>query len=150
MSVERTLRIDLKPSPGFAAAIVAVHIAAGVSAGALLAGPAGVFLGALIACLGVTAALDRALLLGKRSLRVLRLEGKEQLTLELANGELVPLRVAPRRYVSRFLVVLPGIASMRRTIVIVGAMLEPDSFRVLRLWALWGQVPQSEPLQPVA
>ena len=149
MNGERILRIDLKPSGGFAAAIVAVHSAAGACAGALLASPEGVLLGVLITCLGVVAALDRALLLGKRSLRALRMEGKDRLTLELANAELVPLRVGARRYVSRFLVVLPGLASMRRTIIIAGTMLEPDSFRALRLWALWGQVPQSAPLQAV-
>lgn len=145
MNGERILRIDLKPSGRFAAAIIVVHSAAGACAGALLSNPVGVLLGALIACLGVVAALDRALLLGKRSLRALRLEGKEQLTLELANAELVPLRVGARRYVSRFLVVFPGVISMRRTIIIAGTMLEPDSFRALRLWALWGQVPQSAP-----
>jgi hypothetical protein len=150
LSGERILRIDLKPSRGFAAVIVAVHCAAGACAGALVAGPAGVCLGLLIACLGVAAALDRALLIGKRSLRALRVEGKDRLTLELANAELVPLRVGARRFVSRFLVVLPGTVSMRRTIILAGDMLEPDSFRALRLWALWGQVPQSVPAQPTA
>lgn len=149
MNGERFLRIDLKPSRGFAAAIVAVHSTGGACAGALLGGPAGVILGALIACLGVAAALDRALLLGKRSLRALHVEGKDQLTLELANSELVRLRVGTRRYVSRFLVVLPGAASMRRTIIVAGAMLEPESFRALRLWALWGQVPRSATAQAV-
>lgn len=150
MNGERTFRIDLKPSPGFAAVIVAVHGAAGACAGALLPNSAGLFLGALIVCLGVAAAMDRALLLGKRSLRALRVEGREQLTLELANGEIVPMRLGARRYVSRFLVVLPGSASMRRTIAIAGAMLEPGSFRALRMWALWGQVPQSAPARPTA
>lgn len=150
MNGERILRVDLRPSRGFAAAIVGVHIAAGACAGAILANPAGVILGVLIACLGVAAALDRALLLGPRSLRALRLEGRDKLTLELANAELVPLRVGARRYVNRFLVVLPGAATMRRTIVIAGAMLEADSFRTLRLWALWGQVPQSAPPRPAA
>lgn len=150
MNRERNLRVDLKPSHRFAAAVVAVHCAAGACAGVLLANPAGFILGALMACLGVAAALDRALLLGKRSLRALSMEGKDQLTLELANSELVPLRVGARRYVSRFLVVLPDAVSMRRTIVIAGGMLEPESFRALRLWALWGQVPQSAPAQAAA
>lgn len=134
----------------FAVAIIAAHSAAGACAVALLANLAGVILGALLTCLGVAAAADRALLIGKRSLRALLVEGKEQLTLELANAELVPMHVGARRYVSRFLVVLPDAGSMRRTIIIAGAMLDSDSFRALRLWAVWGQVPQSaSPPRPV-
>jgi len=150
LSSERTLRIDLKPSRALAAAIVGVHSAAGVCAGALLEDAAGVCLGVLIVGLGLAAAWDRALLLGRRSLRALRAEGKGRLTLELANGALVPLRVGTRRYVSRLVVVLPAAASMRRTIIVTGDMLDPDSFRALRLWALWGQVPGPAPAQPVA
>ena len=133
-----------------AATIVAVHSVAGLCAGVLLTGPAGVGLGVLIAGLGLAAALDRALLIGKRSPRALRMEGKDHLTLELANAELVPLRIGGRRYVSRYLVVLPVAGSTRRTILVAGDMLEPESFRALRLWALWGQTAQSAPAQPVA
>ena len=150
MSGERLLRIDLKPSRAFAATIVAVHGVAGGCVGALWPGLAGVCIGVLIACLGVAAAADRALLLRKRSPRALQMEAKDHLTLELADGELVPLRIGARRYVSRFLVVLPAAASMRRTIIVTGDMLEPGSFRALRLWALWGQVPRSAPVQRVA
>jgi hypothetical protein len=103
----------------------------------------GIALGLLIAGLGCAAAWDRALLMGRRSVRALRLGDEDAVTLELANAEQVPMRVSPRRYVSAALVVLPGVASMRRTIVVTGTMVEPEAFRALRLWALWGRVPDA-------
>jgi hypothetical protein len=142
LSGEKTLQIRLSPSRGFAAIIVAVHGGAGVRAGALLAGPMGIALGVLIAGLGCAAAWDRALLRGRRSVRALWLGGKEGVMLELANAERVPMSISPRRYVSRIIVVLPGVASMHRTIVVTRDMVGPDAFRALRLWALWGRVPE--------
>jgi len=145
LSNARILRIDLSPSRGLAAAIVTVHGGAAACAGVLVAGAAGVCLGLLIGCLGLAAAWDRALLRSPRSVRALRIEGKDYVTLELADAELVPVPIAPRRYVSRLGLVLYGAASMRRTIVVARDMLDPDSFRALRLWALWGQVPEAPP-----
>jgi hypothetical protein len=148
LSGERTLRIDLSPSHGLAVIIVAVHGGAAACAGALVAGVAGLCLGVLIAGLGFAAAWDRALLRGRRSVRALRIEGKDRVILELANAESLPMRISPRRYVSGLAVILPGAASMHRTIVVVRDMLEPSSFRALRLWALWGRVPDAGPRRP--
>jgi hypothetical protein len=95
----------------------------------------------LIVGLGCAAAWDRALLRGRRSLRALGLGAEDAVTLELANAERVPLRISPRRYVSGLMVVLPGVSAMHRTIVVTRDMVSPDAFRALRLWALWGRVP---------
>jgi len=95
LSNARILRIDLSPSRGLAAAIVTVHGGAAACAGVLVAGAAGVCLGLLIGCLGLAAAWDRALLRSPRSVRALRIEGKDYVTLELADAELVPVPIAP-------------------------------------------------------
>ena len=143
MSDERILRIHLSPSRGLAATIVIVHAGAGVCAGTLVAGALGICLGVLIAGLGFAAAWDRALLRGGRSVHALQIGGGDSVMLELASAERVPLRISPRRFVSGLVVILPGLSSMHRTIVIARDMLGPDSFRALRLWALWGRVPDS-------
>jgi len=148
LSGERILRIDLSPSRGLAAIIVSVHVGAGACAGALVAGATGICLGVLIAGLGLAAAWDRALLRGRRSVRALRIVDQDRVILELANAETLPMRISSRRYVSGLAVILPGTASMHRTIVVVRDMLEPGPFRALRLWALWGRVPDAGPGQP--
>lgn len=148
MTDERPLRIDLSPSRRLAAAIVTVHCGAGACAGLVLAGPAGILLGALIAGLGVAAARDRALLRGRRSVRALQIQGKDRVTMELANAELVPIRIGSQRYVSRLGVILRTSDSMRRTIIVARDMLDPGAFRALRLWALWGRLPPARLPQP--
>jgi hypothetical protein len=120
-----------------------VHAAAGACAGLLLSGVAGICLGVLLAGLGLAAAWDRALLRGRRSVRVLQAAGEDKLTLELADADVISIRIARRRYVGRLGVILPAAASMRRTIVVARDMLDPETFRALRLWALWGRIPQS-------
>ena len=104
-----------------------------------MAGPMGILLGMLIAGLGIAAAWDRALLRNRRSVRALQIAAGDSVMLELASGERVSLRISPRRFVSRLVVILPGKWSMHRTIVVARDMLNPDSFRTLRLWALWGR-----------
>ena len=141
MSGEQILHIPLSPSRGLAATIFVVHGSAGVCAGALVPGVTGIILGVLVAGLGLAAAWDRALLRGRRSLRALHIGDKDDMTLELANAERVALRVSPRRYVNGLVVVLPGTSWMHRTIIVARDMLDPESFRTVRLWALWGRVP---------
>jgi hypothetical protein len=114
-----------------------------------VAGAMGIWLGALIAGLGLAAAWDRALLRGRRSVRALDIGSGDNVILELANAQRVGLRVSQRRFVSALVVILPGAPWMRRSIVVWRDMLGPDSFRALRLWALWGRVPDSGTLQSV-
>lgn len=149
MSGERTLRIQLSPSRSLAAIIVVVHGGAAVCAGMLVAGAMGICLGALIAGLGVAAAWDRALLRSRRSAQALNIGSGDSVILELANAERVRLRISRRRFVSALVVILPGAPWTHRTIVVWRDMLGPDSFRALRLWALWGRVPDPGTAQPV-
>jgi hypothetical protein len=115
----------------------------------LVAGATGICLALLIAGLGLAAAWDRALLRSRRSVQALNIGSGGSVILELANAERVGLRISPRRFVSVLVVILPGAPWMHRTIVVWRDMLDPDSFRTLRLWALWGRVPDTGTSQSV-
>jgi hypothetical protein len=132
------LYLELSPSPRLAGAIVALHLAAALCAVAVLPGAAGVLLAAALVALGAAAAWSRALLRSAASVRGIELDG-ESIALKLASGERFVAELAERRYVTRFVVALP-VRRPRRTVLITRDMLAPDSFRALRLWALWGKV----------
>jgi hypothetical protein len=70
---------------------------------------------------------------------VLELAG-EKAALELANGRRLEGAVSPRRHVSRLAVFLPLGGAARRTLLVTSDMLDAESFRALRIWALWGGV----------
>ena len=135
-----SLRLVLSPSPVFAAVIVVLHAAAGVSAFLALGGLAGAALGAMLVALGLAAAWSRALLRSARSVRALEI-GAEELLLELAGGARIAAQPAARRYVSRLAVVLPLRRPARRTILVTADMLGAAEFRQLRIWALWAKLP---------
>ena len=133
-----SLYLELSPSPRLAAALVALHAVAGICAVAVLPGAAGVLLAAALVGLGIAAAWSRALLRSAASVRGIELEG-ESIALKLAGGDRLVAELAERRYVTRFVVALP-VHRPRRTVLVTRDMLAPDSFRALRLWALWGKV----------
>jgi hypothetical protein len=54
----------------------------------------------------------------------------------------MPVELAERRHVSRFLVTLSLRRPARRTILVTRDMLEAEEFRRLRLFALWGRLPK--------
>jgi hypothetical protein len=136
----RRLRLELAPSPSLAIAVIALHAAAASSVWVVLPGIAGRLLAALLFALGVASAWSRALLRARSSVRVIEIEGAKA-ALQLAGGEGFPAEIAQRRYVARFLVILPVVRPVRRTILVTPDMLGRDSFRRLRIWALWGKLP---------
>ncbi len=119
---------------------MALHCTAGACALLVMPDARGALLGALLAALGASAAWNRALLRGGSSPRVLELEGTRA-SVTLARGQTLTAEVAERRYVSRWLVTFSLRAPVRRTLLITRDMLDEDSFRRLRIWALWGRVP---------
>lgn len=135
MTPGRSLR--LSASPALAAAIVLAHLVAAAAAALVLRGAAGWALAAALGALGVAAAWSRALLRSPRSARGLRIEA-DGVVIELANGERFPAE--PAGHVSRFLVTLAARNSARRVLV-AADMLDRDSFRALRIWALWRKLP---------
>jgi hypothetical protein len=136
----RRLRLELKPSPLLASAVIALHAAAGACALVVLPRAAGAPIAAGLLALGAIAAWRVALLRASSSVRVLELDGP-QAFVQLAGSERLAAEVAPRRYVGRLLVTLPLRRPVRRTILVTRDMLGADSFRRLRIWALWGRLP---------
>jgi hypothetical protein len=142
------LRLDLEPSPSLAAAIVALHAAAALSVLSVLPGAPGFLLAGALLALGALAAWARALLRSEDSVRALEIDGAK-LALHLAGGAAREVEVAERRFVSRFLVALPIRRPARRTILVTRDMLGSDSFRALRVWALWRKLPVARKQLPV-
>jgi hypothetical protein len=130
--------LQLSPSPKLAAVIVAAHLCAAAAAAVAFPGWPGAALAAALAALGLASAWSRALLRSPGSVRGLRLDG-EALVLELAGGASLAAEPAAARYVSRLLVALP-LRRPARALLVTADMLDPDSFRALRVWALWGRV----------
>jgi toxin CptA len=147
----RSLRLELAPSFPLALALLAAHGAAAACLILVLPGLAGVAAAALAIGLGLRSTWTRALLRSASSIRVLQLGGST-VEMELASGEALAAEPAGRRYVGRHLVLLPLRRPVRRTVLVSRDMLDADSFRRLRIWALWGKLPplpQAE-LPPVA
>jgi membrane-bound toxin of toxin-antitoxin system len=136
----RRLRLELAPSAFLTVLLIALHGAAALCVLAVIPGLAGLAGAALVAFLGMAAAWSRGLLRAGSSVRALELAGPK-LELRLASGESFPAEVAERRYAGRYLVMLPLRHPVRRTILVTRDMLDADSFRRLRIWALWGKVP---------
>lgn len=141
MSGASTVNLSLTPSPGLAACIVAAHAAAAACLWLLLPGYLGAALAALNLALGAVVAWDRALLMAPASVRGLGLGAGDEVVLLLREGRQVSAKVGQGRFVSRLCVTLPIRAPRRRSLIVTPGMLEPESFRVLRLWSLWGRVP---------
>ena len=136
----RRLRIELAPSALLASALLVLHATAALCVLAVLPGMAGLALAALLALLGMASAWSRALLRTGSSVRALELAGPA-LEVRLANGARFAAEAAARRYAGRFLVLLPLRRPVRRTILVTRDMTDADSFRRLRIWALWGKLP---------
>lgn len=134
------LRLALRPSRRLAAAIVAAHAAAALAAYMAIPGVMTALLSILLLVLGIATAWSRALLAASASIKVMEI-GTERPTLELASGERFAAELASRRYVTRYLVVLPLRSPSRRALLVTADMLAPEEFRRLRIWALWNRLP---------
>ncbi|HYD55681.1 MAG TPA: protein YgfX [Burkholderiales bacterium] len=135
-------RFELRPSPRLAVLLALAHAAAAWSAYLSVPGWAGPGLALALLALGATAIWSRALLRAAGSVRVLEI-GPARTAVQLAGGESCEVELAERRYVTRWLVALPVSRPAKRTILITADMLPAETFRILRLWALWGRFPAS-------
>lgn len=135
------VNFTLSPSPGLAAVIVAAHAAAAACLWLLLPGLLGAALAALVVALGIAVARDRALLASPASIVGFELTGRDTAVLRLRDGRNLAAAVGQGRVVTRHCVSLPLRAPRRGSLLVTPAMLEPESFRLLRLWSLWGRVP---------
>jgi hypothetical protein len=133
-------RLELKPSPALAAGIIVAHGAAGTAAYVAIPGVMAALLAGMLLALGLAAAWSRALLGSAASVCAIEI-GAAQPIVELANGDRFAAEVAARRYVTRYVVALPLVTPLRRTLLVTGDMLKPREFRRLRIWALWNRLP---------
>jgi len=146
--VRNATQFQLTSSRWIATLIVFAYGATAAALLALFNEAIGWTLAALTAALGIATAWDRALLRARRSVRGFEIQGPGRIVLELSDDGRLAVPVGSRRWVSAHLVALPIAAPRRRTLLIAGDMLDPDAFRRLRLWALWGQLPGVAPLPP--
>lgn len=133
------LRLELHASRALALALALVHGAGAACVLAVFPGIPGLAVAALLLALGVVAGRNLALLRGRGAVRALELAGEGRATIELADGQRLPGRVAGRRHVSALWVMLPLQGAARRNLLVAADMLAPAAFRQLRLWALWGR-----------
>lgn len=123
-----------------AAAIVGAHLAVSAGLYLIVTGPAGIALAVLAAGLGMATAWDRALLRSARAPRVIELHGDGTAGVESASGWRCPV-VCGRGRAGRHWVIVALQGRARRSLLVTGDMLDAESFRRLRLWALWGRLP---------
>ncbi len=137
------LRLELRASPVLALLAAAAHCAAAVVLWAFLPTPMGAMAAMLVFVLAVYAIRDRAMLSADTAWVRIELGREGGVHAISRNGEEFRGQVAARRYVSRWLVVLPlsGARWGRSTILIARDMLAAGDFRHLRLWALWNALP---------
>ena len=147
MNSAQPVRLALSPSVGLAALVVGLHAAAAVAILTVLTGwPA--FAGAvLFAGLGAAAAWDRALLASRRSPRAIEIRPSGEAFCLLADGRTAVVEAAGGNGVTRYWVSLRLRAPVGRSFLVAGGMLPAASFRLLRLWALWGKLPGVAPGQ---
>ena len=72
----------------------------------------------------------------------LRFGPEARLDLLAQDGGSLAGTVGPRRFVSRFILILPWAGPTRRRYLLLAAdMVDAEAFRRARLWALWGRIP---------
>ena len=125
--------------------IVLLHAVAAACFLTMLTGWLSYVAAALVLALGMAAAWDRALLRGRHSPHAIELRPSGEAVCLFANGDSAP--VEARGSVNRHWVALRLRAPWRRSLLVAAGMLPPESFRRLRLWALWGRLPGVAPLQ---
>jgi hypothetical protein len=141
------LRLELRASPVLTLLTLAIHGLAMAIAWVVLAPLPGACAVALLGALAIAALRERTLLRGGSAPAVLELKGDGSLSIRLRGGSEIGGLPAPRRYVSRWLVVFDLAQSARthRTILVARDMLPAGEFRHLRLWALWNALPAARP-----
>jgi hypothetical protein len=121
--------------------ILTLHSVAALSFLTVLKGWAGVAAASLIVVLGIAAAWDRALLRSRRAPRAIEIHSSGEARCMFANGDSAALEAQGGSAVTRHWVSLRLRSPLRGSLLVVAGMLPGESFRLLRLWALWGKLP---------
>ena len=147
MNSAQPVRLALSPSAGLAALILLLHAAAALAILTVLTGWPGVLAAVLIFALGAAAAWDRALLRARHSLRAIEIRPSGEALCLLADGSTALIEARTGNGVSRYWVALRLHTRWGRSFLVAAGMLPPESFRLLRLWALWKKLPGVVPRQ---
>jgi hypothetical protein len=136
------LRLALSPSRGLAALILALHGIAALCILTVLTGWLAVAAAVLALALGAFAAWDRALLRSGAAPLAIEIRASGEAACLLAGGREAAIQPkAGGNAVTRHWVSLRLRSPWRRSLLVTAGMLPPESFRRLRLWAQWGQLP---------
>ena len=147
MNSAQPVRLALLPSVGLAALVLGLHLAAALAILTVLTGWPAFAAALLVAGLGAAAAWDRALLASRRSLRAIEIRPSGEAFCLLADGGTAVIEPVRGNGVTRYWVSLRSRAPLDRSFLVAGGMLPAASFRLLRLWALWGKLPGVAPGQ---
>ena len=142
-----TYRLALSPSWRFAGVILLLHSAAAACFLTIMQAWPAVIAAGLMVGLGCAAARDRALLRGASAPSAIELRGDGSAECLLADGRRLAARsgTATARWVA-----LRLSGGARRALLVTEGMVEPELFRLLRLWALWGKLPAAAARRGIA
>jgi hypothetical protein len=140
------VRLALSPSGKLAMLILLLHAVAALCFLTLLTGWFAIVAATLLPALGLAAAWDRALLRAGRSPNAIEIRPSGEAVCLFSNGDSAAVE-AQGGGVTRYWVALRLRSPMRRSLLVAAGMLPPESFRLLRLWALWGRLPGVAPRQ---
>lgn len=141
MNSARPVWLALTPSLAFAALIILAHGIAAACILTVLTGWLAAAAAVLVLGLGVAAAWDRALLRSAHAPRAIEILASGEAFCLLADGRACAIAPQHGAGVNRYWVTLALRESRRRSLLVVAGMLPQESFRLLRLWALWGRLP---------
>ena len=122
--------------------ILILHLAAALCFLTVMTAWLGIAAGLLMLGLGIAAAWDRALLRSRRSPAVIEIRSSGEAICLLANGDSVAVEAQGGSAVTRYWVALRLRSPLRSSLLVTAGMLPGGSFRLLRLWALWGKLPR--------
>ena len=146
MNSAQPVRLALSPCGKLAMLILLLHTVAALCFLTILTGWPAAIAAALVLALGVAAAWDRALLRAGRSPRTIEIRPSGEAVCLFAEGDSAAVE-ARGGGVTRYWVALRLRSRWRRSLLVAAGMLPPESFRRLRLWALWGRLPGVAPWQ---
>jgi len=136
------LCMELRRSLPLAMLIVAVHLFAAACLLTLMTGWQAFLLALLVTTLGFFTAANRALLKGRQAACRIEIGGDSTgATLVFADGRTATVAAVRGVGITRHWVALQTCGPLGRSFLVVAGMLPEATFRLLRLWALWGKVP---------
>ena len=157
MHSAQPVRLALSPSRWFATLILLLHGAAALCFLTVLTGWLGAAAAFLVFGLGAAAAWDRALLRSAHSPRAIEILPTGEAVCVFANGVSAAVEAVGGSGINRYWVALRlrGVAlhlrsPWRRSLLVTAGMQPADAARLLRLWALWGKLPDVAPRQLAA